>query len=176
MPRLNHLCLRYCKRVTDDGVNAIANRMQNLYSLDLSFCTHISSSCIVNLLELRHESLFELRLQHCTQLNIVSQNRTELQRNAGDGRDGLAIYQVVLSLGKSLALNMLDLRNCATHFGMHELLPINDPFVKGMLGQRFEQQYPGLFVRSATLNATAQLRLRMGLQDSNEMSGSTARL
>jgi hypothetical protein len=172
MPQLNHLYLRYCKRVTDDGVHAIANSLQNLYSLDLSFCTQITSACIANLLELRHEVLLELRLQHCTQLDIVRQNRTEFQRNARDGRDGLAICQVALSLGKSLALNMLDLRNCETQFGTLELFPIDDPFVEGMAGQRFEQKFPGLFVRPASLNATAQLRVRMGLQGRNEMSES----
>lgn len=77
VPNLAHLHLRYCKRVTDTGINAITESMQNIYSLDLSFCTRISISSIFNLLEIRSDTLSELRLQNCHQLSIATSSQTQ---------------------------------------------------------------------------------------------------
>lgn len=153
-PQLNHLNLRYCKRITDDGVNAIANNMCNLYTLDLSFCTSITTASIVNLFEQRHELLFELRLQNCTQLDVVWNHKTGV-----DGQAGREILNIIQSLDQSLVLNMLDLRFCKGQDRTLDMFSHDDPFVRGMICQKFEQKLPGFFIRTTTLNASSSLRL-----------------
>jgi len=164
MPALNHLCLRYCKRITDDGVNAVANSMRNLYSLDLSFCTRITSASIIDLLEQRHELLLELRLQNCTQLDIIRAAMShESPMSSGDGSTGRAILNIIRSLGERLALNMLDVRNCGVQNGNSNLYASDDPFVSGMECNRYKQLLPGLFLRPTSSNATVKLRLGKGI-------------
>ena len=157
-PQLNHFNLRYCKRITDDGVNAIANNMCNLNTLDLSFCTSITITSIINLLERRHELLFELRLQNCTQLDVVRDHRT-----GTDGQAGREILNIIQSLDHSLVLSMLDLRFCKGQDKTLDMYSNDDPFIQGMMSQRFEQQVRGLFIRTTTLNASSSLRLGIGI-------------
>eukprot|EP00957_Ditylum_brightwellii_P003069 234529-Ditylum_brightwellii.AAC.1 len=57
--------------------------MHSLYSLDLSFCTRITPSALINLLEIRAGSLSELRLYSCSQLDVdgyQSQQQNGMQR------------------------------------------------------------------------------------------------
>lgn len=80
LPRLQHLHLRYLRLLTDSGVRLIARHMKELYSLDLSFCTKISCDGVYDLLETRHDSLSELCLKSCRNLEI------SVPRRGPDGR------------------------------------------------------------------------------------------
>ena len=176
--QLVHLHLRYCKRLTDVGVNAIANHM-NLYSLDLSFCSKVTSQSICNLLELRHETLAELRLQECRQLKIVrdpdDDNGMPPQRNRNQnrgGEDGMAILRSLRSptgiLGTAPSnLSMIDLRCCGGHEHIHKIYPESDPFVRGMVALQFRQKTPGFFARPARWNDRMQARLLAQLEHRN---------
>lgn len=149
VPQLNHIHLRYCKKITDKGISAIADSMQHLFSLDLSFCSRISSRAILNLLEVRQDTLAELRLHSCSHLDVTRDLRhhTEFRGNfSGDGRTGSSILNVLRSNGFRSHLNILDLRNC----GGHEAgkgYPNDDAFVQGMAELKFQQSIPGFFQR-----------------------------
>ena len=159
-PQLNHLHLRYCKKLTDDGIDAVANAMQNLYSLDLSFCTRVSSSCLLRLLEQRQDTLTELRLQNCTQLDIAQDRRQlDFPGDRGDGREGLAILNLLRTQDPNNHIGILDLRCCGGQLDLATPYPDNDRFVEGMRLLRFEQQIPGFFVRPVHWNPIAQQRL-----------------
>jgi hypothetical protein len=150
-PQLNHLHLRYCKKVTDNGVNAIAASMSNLFSLDLSFCTRINMASIVSLLEMRRSTLSELRLQSCHQLTIrrptIAAHR--LEGDSGEGLDGQALLDV---LGQyQSCLNLLDLRGCGGQSNLSESYPPNDTFVLRMQRLMFQQKVPGFFARPPKL-------------------------
>lgn len=171
--------MRYCKRLTDVGVNAIAGSMDNLYSLDLSFCTKITSASICNLLEARHETLSELRLKECRQLQIVRDpddddddgldDRRRQQNITRGGRDGQSILKSLkrptgsyLSNSNNATecnLSVLDARCCGGQPGLEIPYADNDPFVRGMISLGFEQKTPGLFARPARWNKVVQDRL-----------------
>lgn len=149
-PQLNHLHLRYCKKITDVGVNAIANSMRRLYSLDLSFCSRISAAAIVELLELRHDTLTELRLQNCSQLDISNDPSYHSESNSesqSHGNAGRAILHALHSVGSLSHLSMLDLRNCGKQRSVNDADPCDELFVQGMLMLRFENVVPGFFRR-----------------------------
>lgn len=123
LPQLQHLQMRYLKRITDDSLNVMSLRMSKLFSLDVSFCTKLSIGGLSKLL-LNCRSLSELRLYSCTQLNVGGQvtNGERNNRNGG-GR------QLVQALRHS-ALAFLDLRRCQKHQplsrDMHFLNAMND--------------------------------------------------
>ena len=153
MPNLAHLHLRYCKRVTDTGINAITENMQNIYSLDLSFCTRISISSIFNLLEIRSDTLSELRLHNCHQLSIT----TNSQSQTADGSAGRSILAALEA--KDHCLCTLDVRNC----GVPETYQQDEPFVQGMSALHFDQVVPFFFSRPARWNTNVQRRLLRSL-------------
>lgn len=162
VPKLVHLHLRYCKRVTDVGINAVTNGMQDLYSIDLSFCTRISSASIMNLLEIRSGTLSELRIRNCSQLNITMSG---LSSN-GDGNAGRVILGVLQSNVDESCLCILDVRSCGGHTNVEENYPDDDPFVQGMKSLQFEQVVPGFFSRPARWNENVLQRLSRGLPQS----------
>jgi hypothetical protein len=182
--------MRYCKRITDSGVNAIAGTLQHLYSLDLSFCTKLTASSVCNLLESRHETLSELRLQQCRQLKIARDpNDDDDDGHDGRGgrhhtiargaRDGQSILKSLKSPVRSRFLqqagtqqqqsnlSILDVRFCGGQPNMDVGYPDSDPFVRGMNSLQFEQKTPGFFSRPARWNASVQARLLEQLESSN---------
>jgi hypothetical protein len=168
LPTLLHLHLRYCKRLTDHGVNAIAGGLKMLYSLDLSFCTKLTVSSICTLLDLRRETLSELRLQECRQLLIARDPEDDVDDNSRRGqqqvlrprpdRDGQSILRSLRSPTSSLS--MLDLRCCGGQRNINVGYLESENFVRGMIRLNFQQKTPGFFARPAQWNASIQAGVR----------------
>jgi Leucine Rich repeat len=159
LPQLHHLHLRYCRRITDAGVNAIAHNMKGLYSLDLSFCTQVTISAIVNLLEIRGDCLAELRLMGCKNLDIPQEPDSAATRLRDRGRAGRQLVNAVRSHGSRCCLSVLDVRNCGVQHSIHTEYHKNDPFVRGMSTLLFAQKAPGFFSRPARWNRDIERRL-----------------
>ncbi len=142
--------LRYCKKITDAGVNAITHSMRRLYSLDLSFCSRITSAAIVNLMELRKDTLTELRLQNCPLLDTSSQVSHYSDPNgdlSSHSQAGRAMFNALRSVGSLSHLSILDLRNCGRHRNDNEGFPCDNAFAQGMLTLRFKQVVPDFYRR-----------------------------
>lgn len=156
--------------------------MANLYSLDLSFCTKVTSASICNLLESRHETLSELRLRECHQLQIAldpddddsedggGRNRS-ISRGAKDGRlilnslkSPTRCYSGSSPPIQTSNLSILDIRCCGGQPSPDLDYPETDLFVRGMRHMNFEQRVPGFFSRPARWNATIQARLLRQLE------------
>jgi hypothetical protein len=137
-------------------VNAITNGMQDLYSLDLSFCSRISSASILNLLEIRSSTLSELRISNCSQLRISmsDQSNTGTGGNANTGRIILNLLQY-----SNDALSILDVSRCGGLSNADERYSDDDPFVQGMESLQFKQVAPGFFSRPAQCTDSAIERL-----------------
>lgn len=129
--------------------------MRDLYSLDLSFCTRVTASALFNLLEVRGNTLAELRLQSCRKLDIT-QDTIGL---GGDGNAGRMILNALLSHGREGCVSVMDLRHCGGHPSASEGYPASEPFVRGMIGLGFEQKVPGYFERPARWNPKVERHL-----------------
>lgn len=149
--------MRYCKRITDLGIETIAIKMKELYSLDLSFCTRFTPSSICHLLKAQNESLAELRLKNCSQFQIRSGNSNS---NTSDANAGPLILNAIRS-SPDCALSVLDLRNCVKHSTVSRNDPYSEsgPFVVGLRELGFVQSLPGFFSRAAQWNPQIQSRL-----------------
>lgn len=157
---LIHLHARYCKRLSDEGVRAIALRLENLYTLDLSFCTRVSSAAIVFLLETRGQSLAELRLQSCRNLDIGAAPDFRRRINASEaGSAGRGIVDAIQSHGIACSLSSLDVRDCGGQPPDGAPYKENDPFVTRMIDAGFQQRVAGYFGRPARWNAQIERRL-----------------
>lgn len=145
--------MRYCKLISDTGVYAIAQSMPNLYSIDLSFCTNITISALVRILEIRGRSLSELRLQACRNLEIALDMHAFGPRahNHG-GYAGRQILAALRSHADRCCLSILDVRQCGGQPSMRDAYRETDPFVVGMAALSFEQKVPGFFGRPAQWN------------------------
>jgi len=153
VPQLNHLHLRYCKKINDEGISCVTNSMRQLYSLDLSFCSRVTAEGILHLLQVRQDSLAELRLMSCSHLDITRDLRhhNEFPGNfSGDGQAGRAILASLRSLDNS-NLSMLDLRNCGG-YQVDKGYPDDDVFVQGLVTLGFKQMIPGFFRKSTRAN------------------------
>mmetsp|Transcript_31458 Transcript_31458/g.44655 ORF Transcript_31458/g.44655 Transcript_31458/m.44655 type:complete len:173 (+) Transcript_31458:531-1049(+) len=147
-------------KITDEGINAIANSLHNLHSLDVSFCARVAIAAVLNLIKVRHQSLVELRLQHCSQLDIVRDFRqVDRQINRREGVDGLSILNVLRACGQKSNLCLLDLRSCGGHNQTYANYPENEPFVRGMHLLSFEQKLGGFFVRPLRWDLEIQQQL-----------------
>ena len=154
VPRLNHLHARYCKRLGDTGVDAIARQLENLITLDLSFCTKVSPAAIQSLLEVRGGTLTELRLQACENLSIGSTQDIHDTIHAADiGSTGRIIVGALKSLGGRCCLSALDVRDCGGQPRGGAEYSSDDPFVSGMTQIGFQQRAPGFFRRPARWNS-----------------------
>ena len=78
VPNLQHLNLRYLRRVTDESLYVIARKAKFLYSLDVSFCTKISAEAIGSLL-FSLPGLSELHLFNCTQVRCSGSRSGDMQ-------------------------------------------------------------------------------------------------
>jgi hypothetical protein len=163
---LSHLNLRYCKRLTDRGINSIALNLQKLYSLDLSFCTRVTVDALFNLLEVRGKTLAELRIQSCRKLDIAR----DPNGLGGDGSAGRLLLNALRSPGNECCLSVLDLRNCGGQGDLNKGYLDNDPFVQGMVILQFEQKTPGFFARPARWNSEVEHQLVEQFVSSFELS------
>lgn len=161
VPRLSHLHARYCKRLSDNGVLAIARQLENLYTLDLSFCTKVSPAAIQSLLEIRNESLAELRLQSCRNLSIGNTRDFRVRRGneIEAGSTGRIIVNVLQSRGDLCCLSALDVRDCGGQPRDGAAYHGDDPFVRAMSTMDFQQRVPGFFNRPARWNPQIETRL-----------------
>lgn len=142
-------------------MHAITQRVSHLYSLDLSFCTKLTVSALVSLLEIRGHSLAELRLLGCRNLDIARDpNGPPAPRgqNVG-GYAGRLMLAALRSHDGRCCLSVLDVRDCAGQPSMTTDYPINDPFVVGMAALQFEQTVPGFFARPARWNRDVERHL-----------------
>lgn len=156
LPQLVHLQLRYLRRLTDSGIDAIACRMSGLYSLDVSFCTKLTINGLVQLLRSRSESLAELRLYSCRQLDLEGSNGgmgANGRRVVGGGQ---RLVQALKIERRRSILSFLDLRKCY----QHEPFSRDEVFLNGMSGLGFDEPMSGLFVRRAQFNG--QVREHLG--------------
>lgn len=149
--------------------------MQNLNSLDLTWCRKVTEASICNLLETRYDTLSELRLEWCHQLEIVrdsrqSASRQGQQRNLTNNTNvfGRAGQSILISLkrpvrrygpGHESSLTLLDLRSCGGHSNPAVGYPDNDAFVRGLGSMKFEQKAPGFFLRPAQWNSSVKERV-----------------
>jgi len=161
---IQHLHLRYLKRITDAAVVAIALKLRNLFSLDLTFCSKVSAMGIYRLLdELRH-SLVELRLRSCRSLKIGSLNlegdgrgrmasgRPNNNTNSNNEYAGRWVLNALRRRPHSTvdhSLRLIDVRGCGGQPVPNLPYTVEDAFVKGMHALQFEQKTPGFFSRSA---------------------------
>jgi hypothetical protein len=124
--------------------------MNNLYSLDLSFCTRVTAASIFNLLEIRHYCLSELRLKTCTKLEIAyDPDGPPLLRGAGTGGGAGRLILNAIRCNADHSLCVLDVRECGGQPNISNPYPESDPFVTGMKVLQFEQRVPGFFCRPA---------------------------
>jgi len=158
---LQHLHLRYLKRITDAAVVSIALNLRDLHSLDLSFCSKVTTTGIYRLLEELRNTLIELRLRSCKGLQIGTRNlegvsrrriRNQLVSDNNGDHSGIWILNALRRRPHSKidhSLSLLDVRGCGGQPGIN--LPYNaeDTFVKGMSSLNFEQKVPGFFSKFA---------------------------
>ena len=158
---LHHLHLRYLKRITDAAVVAIALKLRDLCSLDLTFCSKVTAAGIYRLLDELRSSLVELRLKSCRGLQIGTRTpegngRRRMpgrQSNSSNNNDH-AGHWVLNALRRrphsriDHSLCLLDVRGCGGQPGTNLPYTEEDPFFKGMSALQFEQKVPGFFSRS----------------------------
>ena len=140
---LVHLHLRYLRRITDESIEAISSAMPNIYSLDLSFCTRLTIEAITKLLRERSESLAELRLFSCRQLNLDT--TTNVGARISSGR---RLAHALGSVRQYGILSVLDLRKCNDQMTMAR----DDLFLRDMLDLGFVEELCGFFSRPAVFS------------------------
>eukprot|EP00536_Pseudo-nitzschia_multiseries_P002848 jgi/Psemu1/6412/gm1.6412_g len=157
---LKHLHLRYLKRITDTALVAIALKLRDLFSLDLTFCSKVTATGIYRLLDELRDSLVELRLRSCRGLQIGKSNHGDDDRRRIPGRQDNANYHnhaghwVLNALRRrphskiDHTLRLLDVRGCGGQPGHNLPYKEGDPFVKGLSALNFTQKVPGFFSRS----------------------------
>jgi len=144
LPQIQHLHLRYLRRITDKSINAICHYMKySIYVLDISFCTKITNNAILSLV-LDTKCLSELKLYNCRQ--ITSQ-----------GLNNIVSY---LSTLEFCSLAILDLRCCGVDFSSaadNAMNGDNVSMVENIIRclvtrMRFEHKINGFFVRNVKWN------------------------
>jgi hypothetical protein len=158
---LRHLHLRYLKRITDAAVVAIALKLRDLCSLDLTFCSKVTATGIYRLLDELRNSLVELRLKSCRGLQIGTRapegdgrRRMSGRQSNNSNNNDHAGHWVLNALRRrphsriDHSLCLLDVRGCGGQPGTNLPYTKEDPFVKGMSALQFEQKVPGFFSRS----------------------------
>ena len=156
--------------MTDRGVQTLATSLQNLYTLDLSFCTKLTVESLFLLLKVRSDSLSELRLQNCRQLTIGMQFRDTGTRRGVEkvqGSDGQLLANAIRSHHPNHCLSVLDVRGCfspnsiyrniiGNHPDMEQPYWQTDPFVMALKELDFEQRVPGFFSRQPRWSTVQQ--------------------
>mmetsp|Transcript_27974 Transcript_27974/g.80849 ORF Transcript_27974/g.80849 Transcript_27974/m.80849 type:complete len:627 (-) Transcript_27974:62-1942(-) len=152
---IEHLNLRYLRRLTD--ISAIAKKMSNVQSIDLSFCTNLSTPMLAYMLEFS-PSLTELRLWNCHQIDVTTPRGSGLDQStigsadteSGHGTDGRALFNAIKSRSpqKSRFL-LLDVRKCIGRHRHYAARQADFCFIQGMANIGFEQKIELFFTRSA---------------------------
>ena len=158
LPRLVHLQLRYVRRITDVSIDAIACRMTWLYSLDVSFCTKLTIRGLAQLLQTKCDSLAELRLYSCRQLDLEGRSAVNGGRGGNVGGmvgGGRRLVQALQSVRDQSILSFLDLRECQ----QHEPFARDDLFLSGMTELGFSEPMNGIFVKKAQWNSRVMEQL-----------------
>lgn len=145
--------------MTDVGIRILAQGMRDLYSLDLTFCSRVTSASISDLLRARHSSLSELRLRSCTTLDIGTADNRRRRNLVDPGSDGRVIVEALNATGTGCCLSLLDVRQCGGQPGRTGFYADHDPFVGGMKSLGFEQRVAGYFGRAARWNQAIETRL-----------------
>ena len=162
VPQLHHLNLRFCRLISDDAVHLVAQRMQNLYSLELSYCPKVTAYAVTNLLHLRGENLAELYLHHCRNLHVIRGTSTAPNPHQAyqDETVGLSMISDALRAhGGRCSLSVLDIRCCCGPADDSEPFEDNSRFVDELSFLGFEQKANGYFSRSAVWNEATRRRL-----------------
>ena len=154
---IEHLNLRYLRRLTDDGIYTIVNKMSCIQSIDLSFCTDLSTSLLAYMLEFS-PSLTEVRLCNCHQIDVTiprvsgtDQSTTgSADTESGPcGANGRALLNAIKSRSpKKSRFVLLDVRKCVGRHRHHDTRQADDIFMKGMANIGFEQKVELFFTRS----------------------------
>ena len=154
--QIEHINLRYLIQLTDICIPAIVDKMNNLRSIDLSFCTKLSTASLAHVIK-NAPVLTELRLWNCHQIDVTilkspglaqgqsTSNGDEGDRNGADGRLLLNAIQA-RSAQKSRFL-LLDIRKCVGRHRNHKTREIDSAFLHGMSDLGFEQKIELFFTR-----------------------------
>ena len=154
--QLLHLQLRYLRRITDDSIESISAMLPNLYSLDVSFCTKLTVGAIAKLLQERSESLAELRLFSCRQLNLEGRSVSSNARGIRGGMpNGRRLAQALLSSRQNCILSILDLRKCDDETSLIR----DEAFLRDMADLGFMEELRGFFRRPAFWNGRTSKQL-----------------
>ncbi|KAL3785885.1 hypothetical protein HJC23_008773 [Cyclotella cryptica] len=156
LPQLIHLQLRYLRRITDLSIDAIASRLIGLYSLDVSFCTKLTVGGLTKLLCERCDSLSELRIFSCRQLNLEGGSITS---NGGSARIGIGggrrLARALASVRQNGILSVLDARACDDQASMAR----DETFLQVMSDLGFEEELRGFFRRPALSSEAVRRQL-----------------
>jgi hypothetical protein len=149
LPQLVHLQLRYVRRITDRSIDAISSRLSGLFSLDVSFCTKLTAGGLTKLLRERSDSLSELRIFSCRQLNLegasITANAGNVRLSIGGGR---RLAQALAFVGQTSILSVLDARACDDQASMAR----DETFLRNMSDLGFVEELRGFFRRPAVLS------------------------
>ena len=156
LTQLIHLQLRYLRRITDESLDAISLGLACLYSLDVSFCNKLTLGGLSKLLKERCDTLSELRLFSCKQLNLDGGSLTSNERNeAGGIGGGRRLSQVLKSVQHSSILSILDVRGCSDS----ETLVRDELFLQEMSNLHFEEELRGFFRKPAVWSGGVKRQL-----------------
>ena len=163
LPQLMHLQLRYLCRITDASLDSISYRMTGLYTLDVSFCSKLTVKGLAHLLRDRCNSLMELRVYSCRQLNLEG-GGSAMNDGNNNRRSGVVggrqLVQALRAVQPDSTLSFLDLRNCQTR---HEPFARDDVFLNGMIDLGFHEALHGLFIRRIQWNEGVKKQIVRGL-------------
>ncbi|GKZ00589.1 hypothetical protein MPSEU_001011100 [Mayamaea pseudoterrestris] len=157
VPQLNHLNLRYCRLISDNAVNVVAERMSHLHSLDVSFCPRLTASSISNLISLRGGTLAELSLRQCRNIceslygTRASQHRHELTAlmDQQSGQSSNMVSHALITLGPRCNLSVFDVRY---EGGQANDALNSDSLVKTLTSLGFVEATRGYFHRQTMWN------------------------
>jgi hypothetical protein len=155
LTQLLHLQLRYVRRITDSSLKSISQCMPWLYSLDVSFCTKLTLEGLSQLLIERCNSLSELRLYSCRNLNIEATNNGREAGIVPVVSGGLQLVRALQSVRNVSVLSFLDLRECQ----QHDSFSRDATMFKAIVELGFRETLHGLFIKQAFWNDEVRKQL-----------------
>ncbi|KAG7373965.1 hypothetical protein IV203_013060 [Nitzschia inconspicua] len=156
LQNLQHLHLRYLKKLSDASLDAISKNFRRLYSLDLSFCSSVTATGIYRLLNQSRDNLVELRLKSIRNLDVAYSSRQNTnERNDRRDHTGhwiLNALRPIVHSNVDHTLCVLDVRHCGGQPCIERPYDEKDLFVVGMSKLKFEQTVPGFFSRTPSVH------------------------
>jgi hypothetical protein len=146
--QIEHINLRYLRRLTDNCIPVLVDNMANLLSIDLSCCTKISTTSLSHLLEFA-PSLTELRLWNCHQIDVTIPHDDEGGLNGADGR--VLLNAIQSRSDRKCRFVTLDLRGCIGRHRDHKTRKDDITFYNRMAKLGFEQKVKLFFTRSTLI-------------------------